>query len=118
MIFTQPSGGSVSIGSPLSGATEGSIVFAGVGGILAEDNAGFFWDDALNLLKLVTTGDAIQILNSTNVVLEDTLPNGDPNPETKAQFRARKIKEYIKDITRSEERKAALAAVQDPTVED
>lgn len=49
---------------------------------------------------------------------QDTLPNGDPNPETKAQFRARKIKEYIKDITRSEEKKAALAAVQDPTVED
>lgn len=48
---------------------------------------------------------------------QDTI-NGSPNPETKAQFRARKIKEYIKDVTRSEERKAALAAVTDTTVED
>ncbi len=37
--------------------------------------------------------------------------DGQPNPETKGQFRDRKIKEYIKDIVRSEEHKAALAAM-------
>lgn len=48
---------------------------------------------------------------------QDTI-DGLPNPESKAQFRARKIKEYIKGITFAEERKAALAAVADPTVGD
>lgn len=48
---------------------------------------------------------------------QDTI-NGQPNPETKAQFRDRKIKEFIKGITFAEERKAALAAVVDPTVGD
>lgn len=48
---------------------------------------------------------------------QDTI-DGAPNPETKAQFRARKIKEFIKGITFAEEREAALAAVADPTVED
>ncbi len=47
------------------------------------------------------------------------LPDGiTPNPETKAQHRARKIKEYIKEITKSEEAKTALAAAVIPTAED
>lgn len=44
--------------------------------------------------------------------------NGQPNPETKAQFRDRKIKEYIKEVVRSVERQAALAAVAPVTTED
>ena len=44
--------------------------------------------------------------------------DGLPNPESKAQFRARKIKEYIKDVTRSVERAEAVAAVPVTTVED
>lgn len=48
---------------------------------------------------------------------QDTI-NGQPNPETKAQFRDRKIKEYIKDVVRSVEKQAAITAVPDPTVED
>jgi len=44
--------------------------------------------------------------------------NGLPNPETKAQHRARKVKEYIKEITKAEEKKVALAAVADPTIQD
>ena len=47
-----------------------------------------------------------------------TLPNGSPNPESKAQHRARKVKEYIKEITRSEETKAALAAVVPAVTQD
>jgi len=48
---------------------------------------------------------------------QDTI-DGEPNPQPKAQFWARKIKEFIKGITFAEERKAALAAVADPTIED
>lgn len=44
--------------------------------------------------------------------------NGQPNPETKAQFRDRKIKEYIKDVVKSVETQAALAAVSPVTAED
>lgn len=44
--------------------------------------------------------------------------NGQPNPETKAQFRDRKIKECIKEVVRSVERQAALAAVAPVTTED
>lgn len=37
----------------LSGSlTQGSVVFAGVSGVLAEDNANFFWDDTNNRLGL------------------------------------------------------------------
>ena len=48
---------------------------------------------------------------------QDTI-NGSPNPESKARFRARKIKEYIKEVTRSVERAEAVAAVPVTTVED
>lgn len=44
--------------------------------------------------------------------------NGQPNPETKAQHRARRIKEYIKEVTKSEELKTARAAVIEPTIQD
>lgn len=40
-----------------------------------------------------------------------TLPDNTPNPETAAQFTARKIAEYVMEITRSEEIKTAHAAV-------
>lgn len=42
--------------------TEGSIVFAGASGVLAEDNSNFFWDDTLNRLGINT--------NAPNVPLD------------------------------------------------
>ena len=36
------------------GATAGSVLFAGVGGILAQDNANLFWDDTNNYLGVLT----------------------------------------------------------------
>ena len=39
-------------------------------------------------------------------------------PETKGQFRARKLKEHIKEVTRAHEKQAALASVPDITVEN
>lgn len=47
-----------------------------------------------------------------------TTIDGSPNPETKAQHRARKIKEYIKEITKAEETKALVVAITPPTAED
>lgn len=47
-----------------------------------------------------------------------TLPDGSNNPETKAQHRARRIKEYIKEVVFAEERKAAMAAILEPTIQD
>src|SRR4029450_2495631 len=36
----------------LSGLTAGSVVFAGSGGVLSQDNASLFFDDATNSLRL------------------------------------------------------------------
>jgi len=40
------------IGDTITSATEGSVLFAGVGGILQQDNANLFWDDTNNELKV------------------------------------------------------------------
>ena len=47
----RPAGGG-SIGSVVTGGTEGSVLFVGVGGVMAQNNANFFWDDANNRLGL------------------------------------------------------------------
>jgi hypothetical protein len=44
--------GSVAIGGAITGATQGSVLFAGPGGILAQDNTNLFWDDTNNDLDL------------------------------------------------------------------
>jgi hypothetical protein len=38
----------------VSGLTPGSVIFAGTGGALSQDNANFFWDDANNRLGIGT----------------------------------------------------------------
>lgn len=52
-----PTGGSggASIGGTVTGATAGSVFFAGAAGVMAQDNAGFFYDDANNQLKLTAS---------------------------------------------------------------
>lgn len=45
-------GGSVAIGGAVTSGTEGSILFLGPGGVLAQDNANFFYDDTDNQLVL------------------------------------------------------------------
>lgn len=54
--YTRASGaalaGGVAIGSTISGATEGSVLFAGASGALAQDNANLFWDDTNNRLGI------------------------------------------------------------------
>lgn len=48
------SAGSISIGSSITSGTAGSVLFIGVGGVLAQDNANFFWDDTNNYLGIAT----------------------------------------------------------------
>ncbi len=44
-----------SIGGAITSATAGSVFFAGAAGVLAQDNTGFFYDDANNQLKLTAS---------------------------------------------------------------
>lgn len=46
------SGGGVAIGDTITSATQGSVLFAGVAGVLAQDNANLFWDDTNNRLGI------------------------------------------------------------------
>lgn len=50
----EAAGGGVSIGDAIGSATQGSVLFAGVGGILAQDNANLFWDDSNKRLGIGT----------------------------------------------------------------
>lgn len=47
---------SFSINSFIAGGTPGSVLFVGAGGVLAQDNANFFWDDANNRLGINVAG--------------------------------------------------------------
>ena len=47
-------GGSMAIGGSITSATQGSVLFAGASGVLAQDNANFYWDDAANELGIGT----------------------------------------------------------------
>jgi hypothetical protein len=59
--FTTVSGGGVSIGDTITGATEGSVLFAGAAGVLAQDNANFFWDDTNDRLGIGTATPAFAL---------------------------------------------------------
>jgi hypothetical protein len=48
-------GGGMAIGGSITSATAGSVLFAGAAGVLAQDNANFFWDDTNNRLGIGTT---------------------------------------------------------------
>lgn len=47
-------GGGSAIGGTITGATQGSVLFVGPSGVLAQDNANLFWDDAKNNLGIGT----------------------------------------------------------------
>lgn len=63
-----------SVGDVVTGATQGSVLFAGVSGALTQDNTNFFWDDTTNRLGIgdstplaaltVGSGDAFQVTSS------------------------------------------------------
>lgn len=66
-----PGGGGSSIGGTVSGGTEGSVLFLGVGGILAQDNANFFLDNTDNRLGIGTNTFADPITGSSKVRIVD-----------------------------------------------
>lgn len=55
-------GANVAIGSTITSATAGSVFFAGTAGVLAQDNANFFWDDTNNDLLLGRTSHVVSSL--------------------------------------------------------
>jgi hypothetical protein len=68
-------GGSMAIGGNITSATAGSILFAGTSGVLQQDNANFFWDDANNRLALGknTASTTLDILGNITI---NTLTQG------------------------------------------
>jgi len=60
-----------------SGFTQGSVIFAGSGGTLTEDNANFYWDDANNRLGIGTTGPgyALEVAGTLGVSGVSTFTN-------------------------------------------
>lgn len=46
---------------PAAALTQGSVVFAGVSGVLSEDNSNFFWDDSSNELGVGTNTPAAKL---------------------------------------------------------
>jgi hypothetical protein len=55
------SGGGVSIGDTITGATQGSVLFAGASGALAQDNANLFFDDSNNRLGVGTNSPSVAL---------------------------------------------------------
>jgi len=51
----------LAIGNTITSATAGSVLFAGAAGILAQDNANFFWDDTNNRLGIGLTSPTARI---------------------------------------------------------
>lgn len=51
---TIPGGSGVAIGDTITTATQGSILFAGASGVLAQDNSNFFWDNSNDFLGIGT----------------------------------------------------------------
>ena len=57
-------------GGALTGLTQGSVAFAGPLGVLAQDNANFFWDDTNNRLGVCTASPlaALHVDGTTDVI--------------------------------------------------
>ena len=77
------------------------------------------WSETINF-----TNDTMNARSRDAFATTYGLTRPDPNNAgqvitmTKAQNRQYRIKEFIKEITKAEEKKVALAAVADPTIQD
>ena len=78
LVFASISG-TMAIGGSITSATAGSVLFAGAAGILAQDNANFFWDDSLNRLGLGTASPAkpLHVIGDARVSENLTVGDGD-----------------------------------------
>lgn len=61
-VVVYPEGG-ISMGSAVTGATAGSVFFAGASGVMAQDNAALFFDTATDQLRLASDA-ALRIYNA------------------------------------------------------
>ncbi len=59
----------------LSPMTQGSIFFSGASGLISQDNANLFWDDANNRLGISTTSPATNLAVAGNLYLTGDLQN-------------------------------------------
>lgn len=66
-------GGSMAIGGGITSATEGSVLFAGPFGVLAQDNGNFFYDDANNRLGIGTSSPQENLHSVGTTLLDGTL---------------------------------------------
>jgi hypothetical protein len=71
------SGAGMAIGGAITGATAGSALFAGTGGVLAQDNANFFWDNTNKRLGIgtSTTGNPLTGLELRNYTAATSILN-------------------------------------------
>ena len=62
-------GGGMAIGGSITSATAGSILFAGVSGVLQQDNANLFWDNTNKRLGIdtATPAQALSIIRDENI---------------------------------------------------
>lgn len=60
-------GGSMAIDESITSATQGSILFAGASGVLAQDNSKLFWNDTNNILGVGTASPLTQTGNRLQV---------------------------------------------------
>jgi len=66
------SSGGIAIGDTITDATEGSVLFAGAAGVLAQDNTKFFWDDANNYLRIGSAAGSQVKIGETNAPTESS----------------------------------------------
>jgi hypothetical protein len=59
----------------VSGLTPGSVIFAGTGGALSQDNANFFWDDVNNRLGIETNAPTATLHVAGTVALPNIPPS-------------------------------------------
>lgn len=70
------------IGGTITGATAGSVFFAGALGVLAQDNANFFWDDTNNRLGIGTAGPGTQLHQySATAAVAHRIENANATPQ-------------------------------------
>jgi hypothetical protein len=72
----------MAIGSTIGSATAGSVLFAGAAGVLAQDNANFFWDDTNNRLGIGTATPAQPLHVAGNARVDGDTTLGDAAGDT------------------------------------
>ncbi len=77
------SAGGMSIGGSITSATAGSVLFAGTSGVLAQNNANFFWDNTNSRLGIGTATPAYKIdVNGTSRFSDALLVSKNANDGT------------------------------------